>query len=253
VTSDGNTSLGGSDGQFPTTHWSVIGEARPGSETQSRQLIGDLLQHYWKPVYCYLRRKGHGNEQAKDLTQGFFHEIVLSRHLIQRADAHKGRFRTYLLTALQRYVANVHRDQTTRKRIPPDKLVPLDDAVLNEVPQAVEDFSSEDSFNYAWVTNLLDWLLKEVEADCRQRGMDVHWTLFYERVIRPVIEDGDPPSLPRLCVSHGIEEPTRASNMIFAVKRRFRTKLKNYLRQSVTGEGHEHEEMIDLTRFLSRE
>jgi len=253
MTSDGNTSLGRGNGQFPTTHWSVIREARPSSEAQCRQLIGDLLQHYWKPVYCYLRRKGHGNEQAKDLTQGFFHEVVLSRHLIQRADAHKGRFRTYLLTALQRYVANVHRDQTARKRIPAAKLIPLDDAVLNEVPSAAEDLSCEETFNYAWVTNLLDRLLKEVEADCRQRGMDLHWILFYERVIRPVIEDSDPPPLPRLCASHGIEEPTRASNMIFAVKRRFRTKLKDYLRQSVTGAGHEHQEMMELTRFLARE
>jgi DNA-directed RNA polymerase specialized sigma24 family protein len=253
VTSQGNTSLGDGEGQFPTTHWSVIGEARPDSKARSRQLIGDLLQHYWKPVYCYLRRKGHGNEQAKDLTQGFFCEIVLNRHLIQRADAHKGRFRTYLLTALQRYVANVHRDQTTHKCIPADKLLPLDDAVLNRVPQVAEDFTCEESFNYAWVTNLLDWLHKEVEADCRQRGMTLHWTLFYERVVRPVVEDSKPPPLARLCEKHDIEEPTRASNMIFAVKRQFRTKLKNYLRQSVTSEGHEHKEMIDLTRFLSRE
>jgi DNA-directed RNA polymerase specialized sigma24 family protein len=218
---DGNTSIGGSGGRFPTTHWSVIGEVRPDSAAQNRQLIGDLLQHYWKPVYCYLRRKGQGYEQAKDLTQGFFHEIVLSRNLLQRADAHKGRFRTYLLTALQRYVANVHRDQHARKRIPPDKLVSLNDAVLTEAPQVVQDFTCEESFNYAWVTNLLDRLLQEVEDDCRQCGMDLHWTLFYERVIRPVIDDTDPPPLPGLCASLGIQETAKASNMIFAVKRRF--------------------------------
>ena len=177
----------------------------------------------------------------------------MSRHLIQRADAHKGRFRTYLLTALQRYVANVHRDQTTRKRIPAGKLLPLDDALLNELPQVAEDLSCEESFNYAWVTNLLDWLIKEVEDDCRDRGMDMHWALFYERVLRPIIEDSKPLPLTRLCGKHGIEEPTRASNMIFAVKRQFRTKLKDYLRQSVAGTGHEHEEMMELTRFLARE
>ena len=83
------TDMGGERETFVTTHWSLIGEVKE-HEDKDRVLIGLLLKRYWKPIYCYLRRKGYGNEQAKDLTQGFFHEVVLRRHLVDRADQSRG-------------------------------------------------------------------------------------------------------------------------------------------------------------------
>ena len=82
------TDLGGTGDVFLTTHWSLV-EHIQADESDGQALIGALLQRYWKPVYCYLRHKGHTNEIAKDLTQGFFHEIVLGRELIQQADKTK--------------------------------------------------------------------------------------------------------------------------------------------------------------------
>ena len=93
------TDLGGAGYVFLTTNWSLI-EGIQSTDDNNRSLIELLLKRYWKPVYCYLRRKGHSNEQAKDLTQGFFHEVVLNRNLVQRADQSKGRFRAFLLHAL---------------------------------------------------------------------------------------------------------------------------------------------------------
>jgi hypothetical protein len=61
------TDMGGTGQAFLTTHWSVIKAAGPGDEDKDRALIGLLLNQYWRPVYCYLRRKGFPNEQAKDL------------------------------------------------------------------------------------------------------------------------------------------------------------------------------------------
>ena len=94
------TTMGGSHGAFLTTEWTVIDHIRSGDKSSSAVLMNDLLKKYWKPVYCYLRRKGFDNERAKDLTQGFFLEIVLKRALIEHADKSRGRFRTFLLTAL---------------------------------------------------------------------------------------------------------------------------------------------------------
>ena len=75
------TDIGGEREVFLTTHWSLI-EGIQKQQDPGQALIGLLLRRYWKPVYCYLHRTGYDNEQAKDLTQGFFHEVVLSRHLI---------------------------------------------------------------------------------------------------------------------------------------------------------------------------
>jgi hypothetical protein len=100
-----HTSMGGSTEEFLTTYWSVIDEIAVDDDTRNQALINELLKKYWKPVYCFLRYKGYENEQAKDLTQGFFQEVVLTRKLIQYADKAKGRFRTLILSALEQYLA----------------------------------------------------------------------------------------------------------------------------------------------------
>ena len=131
------TSMGGTGGIFLTTHWSLIEDSK-SDENRSRVLIGLLLGLYWKPVYFYLRRKGYNNEEAKDLTQGFFHEIVLNRGLIQKAEKAKGRFRSFLLHALEQYLIDERHKQTAKKRIPKDKLVSLDTikapVLLQDIP-----------------------------------------------------------------------------------------------------------------------
>jgi len=247
---DGYTNIGGSERRFPSTHWTVIREASPDDDAHSRRLINDLLADYWKPVYCYLRRRGHNNEQAKDLTQGFFQEIVLTRGLIQRADPARGRFRTLVLTALNNYLANVHRRETAQKRIPRHKLVPLEKADPGALPEVVRTITTDESFHYAWISELLDQMLEEVEAHCRGHGMAVHWNLFRDRVLRPTLEDTACPPLAELCARYDIDEATKASNMIFAVKRRLQGALKRYVRQSVACDDEINEEILELKQFL---
>ena len=248
---DDYTKIGGTARRFPSTHWTMIQGAAPGSDVDSQRVIGDLLQDYWKPVYCYLRHRGHNNEEAKDLTQGFFQEVVLRRDLIQRADPARGRFRTLLLTALNNYLANVHRRATARKRIPKHKLVAFEQAGPGDLPAVVQEIAPDASFHYAWVSELLDRMLEEVEADCRRHDMTVHWNLFHDRVLQPTLKDQAPPSLAELCARHGIEEPTRASNMIFAVKRRLQAALKRYVRQSVASDEDIRAEILELQQFLT--
>jgi len=214
--------------------------------------VADLLRTYWKPVYCYLRHKGYDNEQAKDLTQGFFHEVVLGRELIQQADRAKGRFRTLLLRALDRYLVSAHRKKTARKRIPQDILISLEDSTFHELPEAAGNLNSEEVFHYTWVCELLDRMLREVEAECRQRGMAMHWDLFHDRVLSPIITCTESPPLEELCHKYGIASTVKASNMIFPVKRRFQAAAKRLLRKSVASEAQINEEMLELMKFLAK-
>ncbi len=246
-----DTRIGGNQRRFPSTRWTAIRETGPGDDDDSRRIVGDLLRDYWKPVYCYLRHRGHNNEEAKDLTQGFFQEVVLHRELIQRADPARGRFRTLLLTALSHYVANVKRRRTAQKRIPPHKLIQLDPADAGALPEVVQTITSDESFHYAWVSDLLDRVLEEVEADCHADGMTAHWNLFHDRVLHPTLEDRDPPPLTDLCARYGVEEAPKASNMIFAVKRRLQAALRRYVRQSVAHDEEIGEELRELQQFLA--
>ena len=122
---DNQTDMGGTREQFLTTQWSLIANIKAGHD-EDKLFIGFLLEEYWKPVYCYLRRTGYDNEQAKDLTQAFFHEVVLNKGLVGRADKAKGRFRSFLLHALKQFVTKQNLKEKARKRIPKEKMVSLD-------------------------------------------------------------------------------------------------------------------------------
>jgi DNA-directed RNA polymerase specialized sigma24 family protein len=249
---DDMTDMGGTGKAFLTTHWSIIENVGSCDDDKNRALIDLLLSKYWKPVYCYLRRKGHDNEQAKDLTQGFFHEVVLGRNLIQKADPSKGRFRSFLLITLNRYLITAKTEQSAQKRIPKGKLVPLDITDLHELRQASSELTPEDSFNYAWVSSLLEQVLQEVEAKCHQDGKTVHWHIFHDRILEPIMEKTEPPSMKEVCRKYAIESETKASNMMVTVKRRFQTALRNHLRSLVVSEDQIDEELAEIMRFLPK-
>ena len=248
---DPYTDIGGVAGAFLTTHWSLI-EQVGSADHQNQALIGLLINKYWKPVYCYLRHQGHDNEQAKDLTQGFFHQVVLGRDLIDKADQTRGRFRTFLLVALNRYLIQMQQKQTARKRIPRTKLVPLDNIDIPDIDKTDAELSPEGVFNYAWVSTLLEDVLEEVEAICRQRHLTVHWRAFKERILQPILEGNDPPALHDICERLGIENTTKASNMIGTVKKIFRNILEQHVRRSVLSDEDMPEELTQIKRFFQK-
>jgi RNA polymerase sigma-70 factor (ECF subfamily) len=249
VSQDDSTQIGGHREAFLTTHWSLIEGIQAGDNRDSA-LIGLLLERYWKPVYCYLRRRGYHNEQAKDLTQGFFHDVVLNRNLVGRADQAKGRFRTFLLHALNQYVINENAKETAGKRIPRQRFVALEVADLPTVPSPIFESEPEDSYNYAWVSALMDQILETVRIRCCDEGLATHWCVFDERVVQPIFGNTDPPSLSDICAHHGIADPQQASNMIVTVKRRFRSALREHIRTTVVAEDQVDDELREILRFL---
>lgn len=246
------TTMGRESESFHTTCWSDIQDAQKCVEIGKKEIISKLLTRYWKPVYCYLRRKGYNNEHAKDLTQGFFHEIVLGRNLIQEADEKKGRFRTFLLTALDRYVANVYRQETAKKRSPMGRMVTLEAPELLNLPSAQSLEEPSQIFHYTWATNLLDEVLTKVENEFCRTGKVTHWEIFREKVLAPLLHNTEPPALAEICDKYGVERESKASNMIVTVKRRFRSVLRRSLRQVVHSDSEVEEEYAELLKILSK-
>jgi len=249
---DDFTDMGGTGQAFLTTHWSLIEEAGSSEADRNRALIGLLMNRYWKPVYCYLRHKGYNNADAKDLTQGFFHEVVLERHLVDKADAAKGRFRTFLLTALDYYLVNVRESQSAQKRKPKGKLVSLDAIEPLDLPATMAGSAPEDTFDYAWISALLQRVVEQVEARCHEDDKTVHWYVFRDRVLRPIVERTPAPELTELCAKYGVTDQSQASNMIVTVKRRFQMALREKLRESVTSEEHMQDEINEIRRFFPK-
>ena len=244
-----HTSIGGDRKSFQTTRWSVIEKISTG-DTDSQTLINDLLRKYWKPVYCYLRHKGHGNEEAKDLTQGFFQEVVLGRKLVHQANRARGSFRKFLLTALERYVKSAHRKEIAQKRIPKSNMVPLEYIDASELVEPLSGLTAEESFHYAWVSSLLDEVFAEVEADCKAHNHAQHWNLFLDRVLEPIAHETKPPTLTEMCNKYGIKDTKKASNMVITVNRRVQAAIKRHLRQALSEETTVEEETKEIMRAL---
>ena len=243
--------MGGAKGSFETTRWTQIHKARTHDRQRRTASVNNLLSRYWKPVYCYLRRKGNANEDAKDLTQDFFYEIVLGRELIQQADQAKGRFRTFLLTALDHYVTSVHRKETAKKRIYEHGSAQLDPAELPDLPMAELNATPELAFNNMWARNLLDQVLAEIRDAYCGTGRATYWEVFRTRIIEPMLDNAKAPSLAELCSKYGIGSKKKASNMIVTVRRRFSTAMRLRLKRFGYSDSEIEEEICELIRILS--
>jgi DNA-directed RNA polymerase specialized sigma24 family protein len=245
------TSIGGSKEGFQTTHWSEIFDAGTEDHIRRNTIIDALLRRCWKPVYCYIRRKGYDNEQAKDLTQGFFHEIVLNSNLIRQANQTKGRFRTFLLTALDHYLVDVHRREKTRKCAPRGGLVPIEGSDLPGLTIAHSGMTPDQVFNYVWATEVIDRVITQVKKECSDTGKKTHWNVFYSKLLVPIMDNRTSPSLKELCDRYGIENEAKASNMIITVKRCFRRILEDHLRRFVRTDSEIEDEMSELLEIIS--
>jgi DNA-directed RNA polymerase specialized sigma24 family protein len=114
-----------SDAWFVTTHWSVVLSARDKHSPRSAVALETLCRTYWYPLYAYLRRQGRPPHDAQDLTQGFFARL-LQKDYLQAADREKGKFRTFLLVALKRFLANEWDRAHAQKRGGFATVVPID-------------------------------------------------------------------------------------------------------------------------------
>lgn len=246
------TSMGGPNERFLTTDWTMILRAQTLDEGARRAVMGEFVTRYWKPVYCFLRHKGHANEDAKDLTQGFFEEIVLSRRLVQKADCAKGRFRNFLLRSLEHYAGGVHRARTSKKRRPEGGIIPLDGIESLNVPEPADDVTPAEQFHYSWAATLLEEVVADVERQCLAFDEQTHWAVFHARVLAPIMEGSAPPSVAELCARYGIAGTNRVSNMIVTVKRRFRAALVRHVRPLVASDAEVDAEIRDLMAILSK-
>jgi RNA polymerase sigma-70 factor (ECF subfamily) len=237
-------------GWFPATHWSRFASLRAGDSAQRHDALNFLLQHYWKPVYCYLRRSGWGEEDAKDLTQEFF-AACLRSDLFGQADPARGRFRNFLLVALRRFLANAQRAAHARKRRPPQGFVPLDDLAAGDSAsfEPADSRTPEAVFHRAWLADLTQRALRRLEHECQATGKQVHYELFRQRLVLPALEGTEPPPLRDLAARLGLSEK-QAANCLLTARRAFRRLLEVEIRDFTMNQSEADAELRDLLHFL---
>lgn len=212
--------------RFQTTSWTLVINA-PGR----RESLGRLLEIYWAPVYAYLRRHGQSAAAAADLTQGFLTRLI-EKDLISRADPQRGRFRSFLLSSLDNYVIDEIRAEVGREGKRPDTTVCADPDAHRRVEPAEDDDPAR-AFSRQWATTIMQLALERLEADCRERGLEVHWGLFEAQVLNPSLHNCEPVPAEELARRVGVRDREDVYNMVHTVKKKFHKVLREVVADTV--------------------
>ncbi len=239
-------------GAFPTTDWGLFVDIRGGSPAKKLAALDILARRYWKPVFRFLQYSGKDEEAAKDLTQAFFAEWIES-NAFAKADAQRGKFRSFMLASLKRFAANEHRAGQAQKRRPAAGLLSLDELMDNEEkPFEPEDAETPDkAFDRAWAVEVVGRVLKHLEAECTRKDQKAHYDIFSKRLIQPILHGQEAPSMVDLGKVHGLTEK-QAGNVQETAKRAYRRLMEDEVRLYAASDLEVSEEIRDIFAILNQ-
>lgn len=156
---------------FVTTRWTVVLSAREKDSPEAGVALDQLCRIYWYPLYAYVRRLGHSCHDAQDLTQGFFARL-LARDYLAAVEREKGRFRTFLLMAFKRFLADEWDRARAQKRGGGQKPLSLDTATAEVRYQAemADDRTPDRLYEHRWALALLDQAINRLQAEFARAG-----------------------------------------------------------------------------------
>jgi len=220
--------------RFPQTRRSVIEAVRSIDAEERERALEALCTAYWKPVYKYIRlRWNRPADDAQDLTQGFFAE-VLERELLEKFDPSKGRLRTYLRVCVDSFVLNEEKLKHRKKRGGSIPHVALDFAAAEEElgatamdPASIPSPDSlEEFFEKEWVRSLFALAVEDLRELCTAHGRERTFRLFeaYD------LEGEDKTSYSQLARDYAIPL-TDVTNALAWARREFRRIALDRLRE----------------------
>ena len=225
---------------FPVTRWSVIDAVKSGDPAEQTRALETLFAAYWKPVYKYVRlRWNRPAEDAQDLTQGFFAEM-LERDLLAKYDPAKSRLRTYLRLCVDSFVMNEEKAARRQKRGGNATHIAIDvqaaegeltgaaiDPALIPSPESLEEF-----FEKEWVRSLFALAVEDLRKLCCERERDRTFRLFEEYDL-----SGEPDiSYEKLAAEYAIPV-TDVTNALAWARREFRRIALERLREICGSDG----------------
>lgn len=230
---------------FTTTQWSLIDQLHSEKTEIRRGAMNCLAESYWPPVYAWLRRSNKNQDEAAEITQGFFADVICGRGLFDKADSERGRLRTLILASLKRYLVDRHRRETVRgagRTISFDKIQNTGERNLVDA-----QCSPDELFDRRWALATMERAIDRCREHFDSTGKHAHWELFDRRVLRSNIYTVEPEPLAALVEELQFESNASASAAIQVVKRR----LQAIIQEVVAETAHSPEDQEDeYRRFL---
>lgn len=233
-----DTNIGGAGGRFPTTRRTAVRGTGSEDPTERAQAWEALIAAYWKPVYKYLRFKwNESSEDARDLTQGFFTRAIEKR-FFETYDPGRAKFRTYLRTCVDGFVANERKAARRLKRSGGTETLSLDfEGAEKELArqEVVDAVTMEDYFHREWVRNLFALAVERLREECSARGKEAAFRAFELYDLEEA--GGTRPSYQSLATELGLPV-TQVTNFLAFARRELRRILLDRLRE-ITGSEEE--------------
>jgi len=231
-----------------TTRWSVVLLAQRDVAPGAEDALEILCRGYWYPIYAYARRAGRSPEDAEDLTQEFFARL-LEKEWLLAASPEKGRFRTFLLVALKRFMTNEWRRSSAQKRGGGQSALPLDttDAERRYAGEPVEPLAADEIYERRWAMTVLDQALDQLGAEFSVEGKSAEFECLKRWL---AAERG---SIPYGEVARALGNSEGAARVaVHRFRKRFRQLFKKAIADTMAEGEDVEEELRRIVAVLSR-
>jgi RNA polymerase sigma factor (sigma-70 family) len=228
---------------FATTRWSVV-LAAGGATDVAETALAVLCRIYWYPLYAFVRRNGHAAHDAQDLTQEFFARLIAKEWLGEVA-RERGKFRSFLLAAMQHFLANEWRDAQRLKRGGGVTFVPFDarDAEDRYLHEPADALTPEQIYDRRWALDLLDRSLARLRSELDAAGKAAHFEAL------KFCLTGDKVALAEVSVQLGSSEGA-IKVAVHRLRERYRELIRAEIAETVDGPERIEAELQELQAAL---
>ncbi len=228
------------------TQWSLVARAVDVDISVKRRALTQLIERYIPAIQSYLvgvRRMDR--DQAQDAIQNFLTSKVLEDNLISHADQARGKFRTFLLTALNHHLVSDFRRQKAQKRSP-ENMMSLDEEIDAPTQTGVDD-----RFDIEWARRLLDVVHQRMQQECEATGRQDIWTIFLHRLLLPTLQQSEPMDYETLVKRFKLQSPSQAFNLLATAKRMYARVMRDVIKEYAGEDADIDSEISDLREILS--
>jgi DNA-directed RNA polymerase specialized sigma24 family protein len=232
---------------FVTTRWTHVLSAR-GDSPQARVAMGELCEAYWMPVFRFVCRSGHDEDTARDLTQGFFAQL-LAQNGLDTLESGRGRFRSFLLGAVKHFLADEHDRAHAAKRGGKHVTVPLENGTDSSTSLQVEAPGSpppDTFFDRQWALNVIDRALQALALEFKSADKSLYFETLKPWLVGDMGFDPQAAAGARLGLSEGAVKVA-----IHRVRKQFRSLVKAEISQTLAAPDDLSEELRYLVEVLS--
>lgn len=245
---DSQSFLAGEAAQFRTTHWSVVLRASATESPGAQPALENLCRTYWYPIYAYVRRQVREPEEAKDLTQEFFHNF-LRRGSVSLADPARGKFREFLLGSVKHFLVNEWQKARRLKRGGGQRILSIDEAAGEGrfALEPADQTTPETLFERRWAQTLIEKALDRTRAEFIEAGRAER----FEALRGYLLDGAEPDSYAEVARLLGLGEAATKS-AIHRLRKRFAALLREEITRTVSDASEVAAELRHLFQVLTR-